>query len=428
MKSPPDKVWPEHGRARFFGAAGGDLWRIDPAAGVTNLTVTFAPEVAAVTWPSMTNWGTDQYRIPGRTYGETVVAVEEGRTVAAHLVDLTTGAIQALDRPEPGAGLVAYGPATKTAIFYAADRNGLHVWRKAVGRDGTTSLVDGNGFLREIAEGRYRKIEYRSLDGEQLTGWIILPPDYREGARYPLVTWVYAGAVYRDQEPHYGIASNNSLNVQLFAGQGYAVLLPSMPLGAEGTIDDPMLRLSSGVLPAVDKAIELGIADSTRLFLAGQSFGGYSTYGLITQTRRFTAAIALAGLSNLISLYGQFDARVRYADHPQENLFQAALMESAQVRMGGPPWKDTGRYLRNSPIFYVDRVETPLLIIQGDLDYVAMQQGEEFFTSLYRQGKRASFVRYWGEGHVLESPANIRDMWRRMFAWMEQFSPGSAKP
>ena len=92
--------------------------------------------------------------------------------------------------------------------------------------------------------------------------------------------------------------------------------------------------------------------------------------------------------------------------------------------MGNPPWKDLDRYLRNSPIFYVDRVRTPLMIIQGDLDYVAMQQGEEFFMSLYRQGKRAEFVRYWGEGHVIESPANIRDMWTRIFAWFDEFPSG----
>jgi dipeptidyl aminopeptidase/acylaminoacyl peptidase len=154
----------------------------------------------------------------------------------------------------------------------------------------------------------------------------------------------------------------------------------------------------------------------------GQSFGGFSTYGLVTQTQRFNAAVSLAGLSDLISLYGQFGARERYTQYPQEDLFMQALMESAQVGMGNPPWKDLGRYLRNSPIFYVDRVKTPIMIIQGDVDYVAIQQGEEFFNSLYRQGKRAEFVRYWGEGHVLESPPNIRDMWDRIFAWLNQFS------
>lgn len=89
--------------------------------------------------------------------------------------------------------------------------------------------------------------------------------------------------------------------------------------------------------------------------------------------------------------------------------------------MGNSPRKDLGRYLRNSPICFVDRVQTPLMIIQGDMDYIPIQQSEEFFISLCRQGKRAEFVRYWGEGHILQSPANIRDMWRRICAWFEEF-------
>ncbi len=97
------------------------------------------------------------------------------------------------------------------------------------------------------------------------------------------------------------------------------------------------------------------------------------------------------------------------------------LAESGQHRLGAPPWKDPQRYIRNSPLFYADRVETPLLIIQGDMDYVPLQQGEQFFSALYRQGKRARFVRYWGEGHVLEGPPNIRDMWEQIFAWFHEF-------
>jgi dipeptidyl aminopeptidase/acylaminoacyl peptidase len=70
----------------------------------------------------------------------------------------------------------------------------------------------------------------------------------------------------------------------------------------------------------------------------------------------------------------------------------------------------------------VDRVQTPLPIIHGDMDYIPIPQGEEYFMGLYRQGKRAAFVRYWGEGHVPESPANIRDMWQRILGWFEQAS------
>ncbi len=96
--------------------------------------------------------------------------------------------------------------------------------------------------------------------------------------------------------------------------------------------------------------------------------------------------------------------------------------------MGGPPWQDAQRYVRNSPLFQAERVETPLLIIQGDMDYVPLQQGEQFFSALYRQGKRARFVRYWGEGHVFQSPANIRDMWEEVYGWFDEFLKPSAAP
>jgi len=197
------------------------------------------------------------------------------------------------------------------------------------------------------------------------------------------------------------------------------VLMPSMPLIPYGEPASPYIELTKGVLPAVDRLIDVGIADPHRLGLMGQSIGGYSVYGIITQTTRFRAAVAVAGFSDLLSLYGTFDARLRYESTVHQDPFRMWSSETGGMRF--PPWLDLEQYLRNSPISYADRVETPLLIIQGDLDYVPIQQGEEFFTALYRQNKRAEFVRYWGEDHLLSSPANIRDMWQRIYAWFDAF-------
>jgi dipeptidyl aminopeptidase/acylaminoacyl peptidase len=429
MKNPPRELWPETGRKAFVGLADGMIWRIEPSTGrVADLTQSFGTKIESVVWPAMTNIGTDEYRIPGATYSKVIFSAKEKDSdhLATYLLDLQSEKITPIQQPTPEASLVAYSSPADAAIFYSTDRNGLHVWRRDLQSNKFSVLFAANEFLRNVAEGEFKPLDYTSLNGEKLKGWILLPYGYKEGKRYPLLTWVYAGSVYHDRPPSYwSINSNISLNLQIPAARGYAVLFPSMPLAKEGLTEDPMLRLPEGVLPAVDKVIQMGIADPNRLYLMGQSFGGFSTYGLVTQTQRFNAAVSLAGLSDLISLYGQFGARERYTQYPQEDLFMQALMESAQVGMGNPPWKDLGRYLRNSPIFYVDRVQTPIMIIQGDIDYVAIQQGEEFFNSLYRQGKRAEFVRYWGEGHVLESPANIRDMWNRIFAWLEQF-PGKA--
>src|SRR5262249_21132242 len=141
---------------------------------------------------------------------------------------------------------------------------------------------------------------------------------------------------------------------------------------------DPLLELTNGVLPAIEKAVALAVADPERVFVLGQSYGGYSTYGLITQTQRFKAAVAMAGYTDLVSIYGTFDARKRYMDHAHEAQGSIGRLEMpmGQPRIGNPPWRDMGRYLRNSPIAYVDRVETPILLIHGDIDFVPMQQAE----------------------------------------------------
>ena len=128
------------------------------------------------------------------------------------------------------------------------------------------------------------------------------------------------------------------------------------------------------------------------------SFGGYSVYGLITQTNRFHAAVSLAGMSNLISNYGTFDARRRYDTFPDEQNPAIFFAETGTDKDGSAHRGETrNRHIRNSPLFHVERVTTPVMIIQGDLDYVDIRQGEEFFTALYRENKKARFVRYWGK-------------------------------
>jgi dipeptidyl aminopeptidase/acylaminoacyl peptidase len=427
----PPELWPVTGRGSFVGIADGKLWSVKPSGGdVANVNETFTTKITSIVWPlAEDQMGDSQSFIPGSEFGELIFATGTGNEVSLHLLDLKSGAIQPLTKPSAAASLNAFDPALGSAIFSAADHTGMFVWRASVRAGAATpvEIVKANTFLTDIVGGQQKLIEYTSLDGEKLKAWVLLPYNYQDGHRYPTMTWVYAGSVAKEKASVLDdITFASPLNLQILAANGYAVLSPSMPLRPEGEVDDPMLRLMNGVIPAVDKGIDLGIIDADRVFVMGQSFGGFSTYGLVTETNRFKAAVALAGLSDLVSLYGQFDARERYGAHPQEDLFMDALTEGGQVLMGGPPWKDFGRYTRNSPIFYVDRVQTPILIIQGDLDYVAMQQGEEFFKALYRQGKRARFIRYWGEDHVFTSPANIHDMWKQIFAWFDEFG-GPAK-
>ncbi len=89
--------------------------------------------------------------------------------------------------------------------------------------------------------------------------------------------------------------------------------------------------------------------------------------------------------------------------------------------MGRAPWRDPHRYARNSPLTSVERINTPVMLIHGDLDSTgSATQAEEMFTALSRLNRDAVFVRYWGEGHTLTSPANLRDLWPRRLAWYRE--------
>lgn len=412
MKSPPTRLCADT-RGAFAGLAAGALWRIGTHGETpTPVDLRLPSGIDAIAWPGPRHELT-------RPLDEVVVTVGGGQTAKRfYRVDLARAEATPLNAPPRASAVTGYDASAGVGVLTASDGTGTYLWRSS--RESYTSLYEGNTFLRGVAEPSSRRIQYRSLDGRDLHAWVLLPPGYEEGAPLPTVAWVYAGWLAGERLP-YSINSPDPLNPFLLAAHGYVVLLPSMPLGPIEEAGDPYMELTKGVLPAVDKAVELGLVDPRRLGVIGHSFGGFSTYGLITQTTRFRAAVALAGISDLVGLYGPFDPRLRYEASPLDIPFGMATLEAGQFRMRNPPWNDFARYVRNSPLHYVDRVTTPLLVVHGDLDFVPMSQGETFFSALHRQGKRASMVRYWGEGHVIESPANIADMWSRIHAWFDEF-------
>ncbi|MBW3609014.1 MAG: prolyl oligopeptidase family serine peptidase [Actinobacteria bacterium] len=412
----PMRLFPEEGRRSFVGLGAEGVLRLSLSDGRwANLTDGFERKISGLLWPP-----------PGesdrRTAARLVLTVDSETSLDRFSLDLRSGAMTSLRWPSDGAWLLHFAPEHDTAVHGAFDRTGAGLWISRPAFEQHRAIVETNMWLRDVAEGQIRRVDYRGATGDELTGWLILPVDHEPGRRYPLITAVYPGFVFRGQTPPttLSIVGEHANNPQLLAARGYTVLFPSIPLNPEGEPSDPYLDVANGVLPAIDAAVEMGFADADRIGLLGHSYGGYGTYALITQTQRFRAAVALAGIADLVSLYGQFDARLRYEPHAHEYL-QQSLAETGQLRMGAAPWQDPERYVRNSPLFAAGDVQTPLLIIQGDMDYVPLQQGEQFFSALYRQGKRARFVRYWGEGHVFQSPANIEDMWQQIFGWFDEF-------
>lgn len=260
--------------------------------------------------------------------------------------------------------------------------------------------------------GAAQLVQWRDDDGNILHGSLLLPADYRQGKRYPLLVWVYGGARLSDDLDHFGLGGNGPFNMQMFATRGYAVFWPDAPL----PVGRPFAGLAQTVLPGINKVIEMGVADPQHLGLMGHSYGGFSVLSLIVQTGRFEAAAEIDGFADLIGVYGEMSQ--------DGSAFGVASMEKGQGLMEASPWQMRDRYLENSPFFYLNRVSAPLLIVHGgDDETVSPFLGDEIFVALRRLGKPAEYVKYESEGHspLQWSFADQGDLCRRLIAWFASY-------
>jgi dipeptidyl aminopeptidase/acylaminoacyl peptidase len=423
----PEALVPLDEAGTFVGIAGGALWLFSPkAAAPTRLIDTTAGYLTRLLQGSDGSVAGE-----GPTRSVVVETERDGVLGLARVIVIPRGGVrvESLPMPRPGAELEIDRPAHHVAVFTSGTLDiGPAIWTTDGRTPVASQVLNLNPQLEGIARPERRLVSYLGCGGEVQQALMLLPVGYQPDRRYPLIAYVYGGSVYRDTlDASVNLTDPSQPNPQLLAARGYAVLLPSMPLSpmGAGVGGEPYRDMAPCVLPALDAAIALGIADASRLAVMGHSYGGYAAYALATSTHRFKAAIALAGMADLISIYGQFDSRVRYDARPHGEL-GFLWAETGQGRMGAPPFDDADHYIRNSPLFYAEQIATPLLIIQGGDDFVPIQQGEEMFTALYRLGKRARFARYWGEGHVFDSPANIRDMWNEIYRWLDRYlQPGA---
>lgn len=294
-------------------------------------------------------------------------------------------------------------------LFLEGSDQPAELWQLYDGYRQRKRLFALNPQLEHVPLGTSRLLTYQTLDGEQRQAALLLPADYTEGSTVPVVVVVYGGSLQSHALHCFGI-SEDLLHGQLLASHGYAVLCPDIPLKDQ----DPLKQLPTQVLPAITHLIHLGIADPKRIGLMGQSYGGYCTLALLTQTSIFSAAVSNAGFYDMISTYLSL----------RENGNDGWLgwCESGQGRMGGSLWEKCDAYIENSPIFYLDRVETPVLLTCGSQDLVPPAQAEEVFVGLRRLGKKVELRRYEGEDHWPGrwSEQSYRDLCACVLAWFDE--------
>jgi dipeptidyl aminopeptidase/acylaminoacyl peptidase len=406
-------LWSDDGERVFFVRAGA-LWQAAAGgSGATRLAASRDQLLRMIDRGGSTLWSPDR----GRS-ATLVTARPASKRMGFARVDLGSGIMTQLLEEEKWYDTTRGSPPAVTpdgrTVAYVAESQGepAAIWASEAERPMRPRRITRPAPQLERTRGGVAKvIEWRGLDGDTLRGALVYPGDYRPGTRYPLIVKVYGGTSVSDELYRFGLADDPVENVQVFASRGYAVLLADSKLH----VGTPMLDLLKTVMPGVDRVIEMGVADPARIGITGHSYGGYNTLALIAQSTRFKAAVERAGMADLIGAYANLS--------PSGTNWMEGWAERGQGRMGGSPWDARERYIENSPFFYLDRVQTPVLIVHGTAQANYPFLADQVFNGLRRLGKRVEYARYVGEDHWEAdwSLPNQIDYLTRVTAWFDTY-------
>ncbi len=261
--------------------------------------------------------------------------------------------------------------------------------------------------LNRLKLGKVEDIRFASKDGSRIEGFVVKPPDFVEGRRYPTLLRIHGGPVFQ-------FFFDFNFEAQLFASQGYLVVMAN-PRGSSGYGQEFAMGIWQAwgqkdfedVMAAVDHAVESGWADPQRLGVGGWSYGGILTNYVITQTDRFKAAITGASEVLYVANYGH--------DHYQ-------LQWEKEL---GLPWENRELWERLSPFNYVEKIVTPTLIMGGEKDWnVPILNSEQLYQALKRLGRETLLVVYPGESHGIRRPTFLKDRRLRALDWYDKYVKG----
>lgn len=345
-----------------------------------------------------------------------VFSVEDGGNI--HLYAVKADGSAAPERIVDGEHVIGGYDVRDGKVAYTAS---THTTMRELHADGRTLTNVGQAFMdgRELAEPE--RFTGRSKDGYEVDAWIVRPPGFDPGKRYPAILTIHGGPFTQ-----YGTGFFDE--VQVYAAGGYVVLF-SNPRGGSGyseahgrAIRGPVGDAGPGwgsvdyddVMGVVDTALEqFDFIDADRLGVIGGSYGGYMTSWIIGHSNRFKAAISERAVNNLVSMFGSSD--LFWVFHRQ---------------FGGPLWDHVDAYLEKSPSTYAKNIETPVLVLHSEQDLRCnIEQGEFFFSLLHLLGKEVEMVRFPSESHELSRSGSPRHRRIRFETILEYFgrylSPGT---
>jgi dipeptidyl aminopeptidase/acylaminoacyl peptidase len=267
-----------------------------------------------------------------------------------------------------------------------------------------------DAWLSQVRLATTEETKFKSKDGTEIHGFLVKPPDYQPGRRYPTVLRIHGGPVGQHECAF-------EEDWQWFAANGYVVVAVN-PRGSSGRGEKFQAAIYADwgrvdvedVMAGVDDAVAKGIADPDRLGVGGWSYGGILTNYVIASTNRFKAATSGASISNILAGYGT-DQYIR--EYEQEL---------------GPPWKNTEGWMKVSfPFLHADRIKTPTLFLCGEADFnVPLINSEQMYQALRSLGVPTQLVIYPGQHHGIRKPTYVRDRLERYVAWYDKYMQAKA--
>ena len=300
-----------------------------------------------------------------------------------------------------------------TSTLFSLQSAGFHGWELI-----ETSFIDGKSSrlallqpaLTGVDLGTTRTLSWKLSSGESCKGTLLLPIGWKEGDRPPVIMEVYGGDDTRNgnKTPEEMTDLHLLIHPHVLATQGYAVFKPDMPQ----TKSEPSASLVRSAEAALAALAASGLVDADRVALTGQSYGGYTVLSVLVASHKFKAGIVANGI---------YDLTRADTDTLESNPFQ--WVEEGQGLMGGSLWDKQQRYIDNSPLFAVNKMQTPLLVVQGDSDEGTNTQGPALYGALLRLGKPSVYLLVSGMHHspALWTVEAQKDLIPRVLAFLDKY-------
>jgi dipeptidyl aminopeptidase/acylaminoacyl peptidase len=283
--------------------------------------------------------------------------------------------------------------------------------------ENSVRVSDANPQQKDYRWGNIELFEWVAYDGQKLQGLLVKPDGFDPTKKYPMIVNFYERNSdglhsHRTPFPH-----RSTINYPFYASRGYLIFNPDVKY----KVGYPGESAFNSVVSGTEALIKTGFVDAQRIGLQGHSWGGYQIAHILTKTGIYKCAESGAPVVNMISAYGG----IRWAT----GLSRMFQYEHTQSRIGGTLWEKPELYIENSPVFNLDKVSTPVLILHNDSDgHVPWYQGIEFFVAMRRLGKKAWMLNYPGEPHWPVKLSLRKDLNIRMQQFFDHFLKDAPEP